>query len=120
MRQSACDITRVLSEAGTLRGDRSAVGTDHPEGAASVTIIAAGYSAHCTAPHCKNLGRMILRYNDSGGRPTKISEFCRTHTIRENRASPPGRAQGLRSAQGFVVCWFKKARSRPLQYRSRQ
>jgi len=54
---------------------------DYPDSAANVTIIAAGYRTHCTAPHCKNLGRMILRYNDAGGRPTKISEYCRRHTI---------------------------------------
>jgi hypothetical protein len=69
------------------------VGTDNPESAVSVTIIAAGYRAHCTATHCKNHGRMILRYNDAGGRPTKISEYCRRHTVeRIERA----RAAGLK------------------------
>jgi hypothetical protein len=54
---------------------------DHSESAANMTIIAAGFRTHCTAPLCKKLGRMILRYNDAGGRPTKISPFCPTHTI---------------------------------------
>src|SRR5260221_2027441 len=79
--QSAREFTSARSRASPLLGGGSAVSTDHPESATSVTIIAAGYRRHCAAPHCKNLGRMILRYNDAGGRPTKISEFCRTHTI---------------------------------------
>ena len=45
---------------------------DHPETAASVTIIAVRYrTLRCTEPGCKNLGRLLLRYADVGGRPPK-------------------------------------------------
>jgi hypothetical protein len=45
----------------------------------SVTIVPLGYRAHCTAPGCKNLGRMILRYADPGSRPISNAEFCHAH-----------------------------------------
>jgi hypothetical protein len=45
----------------------------------SVTILAVGYRARCTAPRCKNLGRMILRHADAGGRPLSNAEFCHAH-----------------------------------------
>ena len=53
--------------------------TNHPETAASVTVVAVGYRARCTVPRCKNLGRMILRYADAGGRPISNSEVCHAH-----------------------------------------
>jgi hypothetical protein len=46
----------------------SAMSTDHPD-TASVTIVALGYRAPCSEAGCGNLGRLILRYADSGGRP---------------------------------------------------
>jgi hypothetical protein len=55
------------------------VSTEHPKSAASVTIIAGGYRARCTEARCKNLGRMILRHADTGGRPMSNSEFCYGH-----------------------------------------
>jgi hypothetical protein len=45
----------------------------------SLTIIPLGYRARCTEAGCKNLGRMILRYADAGGRPMSNSEFCHGH-----------------------------------------
>jgi hypothetical protein len=45
----------------------------------SLTIIPLGYHAQCTEAGCKNLGRMILRYADAGGRPMSNSEFCHSH-----------------------------------------
>ena len=42
----------------------------------SRTIIPLGCRARCTERDCRNLGRMILRYADSGGRPISNSEFC--------------------------------------------
>jgi hypothetical protein len=45
------------------------LGIEHPETAASATIVALGYRARCTEPHCKNLRRLILRYAGTGGRP---------------------------------------------------
>ena len=50
--------------------------TGHPETEASVTIGALGYRARCNEAGCKNLGRMILRYADAGGRPMSNSEFA--------------------------------------------
>jgi hypothetical protein len=46
---------------------------------ASVTIVTLGYRACCTEPGCRNLGRLILRYADAGGRPCSNSEFCHAH-----------------------------------------
>lgn len=37
---------------------------------AASKIVPLGYRARCTAPACRNLGRLILRYADTGGRPT--------------------------------------------------
>jgi hypothetical protein len=51
---------------------------DNPA-ATSVTIVAGGYRARCTEAGCKNLGRMILRHADAGGRPMSNSEFCYGH-----------------------------------------
>jgi hypothetical protein len=45
----------------------------------SLTIIPLGYRARCTEAGCKNLGRMILRYADAGGRPMNNAEFCHAH-----------------------------------------
>jgi hypothetical protein len=42
----------------------------------SVTIVTIGYRARCTEPGCRNLGRVILRHADAGGRPFSNSEFC--------------------------------------------
>jgi hypothetical protein len=55
------------------------VSTDHIETPTSLTIIAMGYRARCTEPGCRNLGRLILRYADAGGRPMSNSEFCHAH-----------------------------------------
>jgi hypothetical protein len=41
-----------------------------------VTIVALGYRACCTEAGCNNLGRMILRYADAGGRPMSNEEFA--------------------------------------------
>ena len=53
--------------------------TDHIESPASVTIGALGYRARCTEPGCANLGRLILRFADAGGRPMSNAEFCHAH-----------------------------------------
>jgi hypothetical protein len=45
----------------------------------SLTIIPLGYRARCAEAGCKNLGRMILRYADAGGRPMNNAEFCHAH-----------------------------------------
>jgi hypothetical protein len=45
----------------------------------SLTIVPLGYRARCTEAGCKNLGRMILRYADAGGRPISNQEFCHAH-----------------------------------------
>jgi hypothetical protein len=45
----------------------------------SLTIIPLGYRARCTERGCRNLGRMILRYADAGGRPMSNAEFCHAH-----------------------------------------
>jgi hypothetical protein len=45
-----------------IRESEAAVSTNHPETAASVTIVQLGYRARCTEPACRNLGRLILRY----------------------------------------------------------
>ena len=47
--------------------------------ATSVTIITLGYRARCTEPNCPNLGRVILRHADVGGRPMANAEFCNAH-----------------------------------------
>lgn len=53
--------------------------SDHTEISASVTIIDLGYRARCTENGCRNLGRMILRHADAGGRPTDNAELCLAH-----------------------------------------
>jgi hypothetical protein len=72
---------------------KATVDTDHLETPTSVTILAAGYRARCTRAGCANLGRLILRYADAGGRPMSNSEFCHAHArvklLRD-------RAEGLR------------------------
>jgi hypothetical protein len=45
----------------------------------SVTIITLGYRVRCTEPGCRNLGRLILRHADGGGRPIDNAEFCLAH-----------------------------------------
>ena len=45
----------------------------------SLTIVRLGYRARCAEAGCKNLGRMILRYADAGGRPMCNGEFCHVH-----------------------------------------
>jgi hypothetical protein len=52
---------------------------DDLQDAASVTILAIGYRARCTAPGCENLARAILRYADRGGRPLANLERCNRH-----------------------------------------
>src|SRR5205807_2546367 len=52
---------------------------DDLQDAASVTILAIGYRARCTAPRCGNLARAILRYADRGGRPFANLERCNRH-----------------------------------------
>ena len=51
----------------------------HVETATSLTIIQLGYRVRCTEPDCLNLGRMILRHADAGGRPIDNSELCLAH-----------------------------------------
>jgi hypothetical protein len=45
----------------------------------SLTIIPLGYRARCTEAGCKNLGRVISRYADAGGRPMSNFELCHAH-----------------------------------------
>ena len=52
--------------------------TKLPETAAA-TIVTLGYRARCAEAGCKNLGRMILRYADAGGRPMNNAEFRHAH-----------------------------------------
>jgi hypothetical protein len=66
--RTVCTRTPVRA-AGRIRRATIAMDTDHPDTATSVTIVALGYRARCTEPECENLGRLILRYADSGGRP---------------------------------------------------
>jgi hypothetical protein len=44
-----------------------------------VTIVALGYRARCCEAGCRNLGRVIVRYADAGGRPFSNLEFCYGH-----------------------------------------
>ena len=47
--------------------------------------------ARCTEAGCANLGRLILRYADTGGRPMSSSEFCYAHArVRVARACTVG------------------------------
>jgi hypothetical protein len=63
------------------------------ENAARVTIITPGYRAKCAEPACWHVGRVILRYADTGGRPIDNAEFCNAHArMRIER----DRAAGLR------------------------
>jgi hypothetical protein len=55
------------------------VSTDQPETAASATIGALGYRARCAKAGCRNLGRIGLRYADSGGRPFRNLVLCHAH-----------------------------------------
>jgi hypothetical protein len=49
--------------------------------------------ARCTEAGCSNLGRVILRHFDAGGRPMENREFCNAHAkVRINC----DRAAGLR------------------------
>jgi hypothetical protein len=67
--------------------------TEQTETATSVTIITLGYRERCTAAGCGNLGRVILRHSDAGGRPIDNAEFC----LRHGRARIKSyRAAGLR------------------------
>jgi hypothetical protein len=63
------------------------------ETATSVTIIPLGYRTRCSESGCRNLGRVILRHADAGGRPIDNAEFC----LRHGRARIKSyRAAGLR------------------------
>jgi len=59
------------------------------EPATSVTIITIGYRAKCNGPGCRNLGRVILRHADAGGRPMTNAEFCNAHGAQELSAIGP-------------------------------
>jgi hypothetical protein len=64
---------------------------EHGETPTSVTIVSLGYRARCTEPACRNLGRLILRYADAGGRPMNNAEFCHAHaTVMIERAGAVG------------------------------
>jgi hypothetical protein len=71
----------------------------------SLTIIPLGYRARCAEAGCKNLGRMILRYADAGGRPMNNAEFCHAHARVRDRGGPRRGAQGLRRSRrpGFIT-----------------
>jgi hypothetical protein len=47
----------------------------------SLTIVL-GYRPRCTECACRNLGGMILRYADAGGRPMSNAEFCHAQADR--------------------------------------
>jgi hypothetical protein len=65
----------------------------HNESPNILTIIPLGYRARCTEAGCRNLGRVILRHFDAGGRPMDNAEFCNAHA----RARIEGdRGAGLR------------------------
>jgi hypothetical protein len=51
----------------------------HVETPVSVTIIELGYRVRCTEPGCRNVGRVIMRQADAGGRPIDNAEFCLAH-----------------------------------------
>jgi hypothetical protein len=75
---------------GKSRRVKKQVSTNQPETRTNATIIAVGYRARCTMPRCKNLGRMILRYADPGGRPISNSAFC---TVNSDYAASLGPAE---------------------------
>ena len=55
---------------------------NHPEfqeEAAMITVVTLGYGARCTEQGCGNLGRVILRYADGGGRPLSNLERSNAH-----------------------------------------
>jgi len=68
----------LRSERAQRLDDRTHIDSRHD--AASVTILAIGYRAPCTARGCRNLARTILRYADRGGRPLANLERCNAHT----------------------------------------
>jgi hypothetical protein len=75
------------------RAGEAIVSTDQQETPTSVTLLSVGYRARCTEAGCANLGRLILRYADAGGRPISNLEFCHAHA-RERLAYV--RAAGLK------------------------
>jgi hypothetical protein len=74
--------SRVPTAIETRRG-RMPMIPEQIEIATSVTIIPLGYRVRCTEPGCRNLGRMILRHADAGGRQIDDDEFC--HSFRGRR-----------------------------------
>jgi hypothetical protein len=53
------------------------------------SVLAVSYRARCTEAGCTNLGRVILRYADAGGRPTNRPVLCLAHarvTVARDRA----------------------------------
>ena len=50
------------------------MGTSQSDTASSVTIVTLGYRVRCTEPGCRNLGWVILRHADAGGRPIDNGE----------------------------------------------
>jgi hypothetical protein len=80
------------------------------EAAASVTIVPLRYRARCTRDGCANLGRLILRYADFGGRQMSNAELCHAHA-RVRVAS--GRTTGLkvcddRQFSNISICWVPR------------
>jgi hypothetical protein len=66
----------------------------------SVTIVVLGYRAPCTEAGCANLGRLILRHADAGGRPMSNAEFCYGHTLEKISRS---KAAGLKVIDDRVM-----------------
>jgi hypothetical protein len=85
--------TGWISTSGSGKTNRplKTVSIDHPETAASVTIIALRiYTARCKAPRCTNRGRLLLRYANAGGRPISHPVLCHTHAHEKIARDPAG------------------------------
>jgi hypothetical protein len=69
------------------------MGTSQSDTATSVTIVTLGYRVRCTESGCRNLGWVILRHADAGGRPIDNGEFCLAHG---RSRGARGRAAGIK------------------------
>jgi hypothetical protein len=69
----ACPRRIVETDAEEMKPNRT-------ETAASVIIVPMGYRAQCSEPACRNLGLLILRHADAGGRPMTNVEVCNAHS----------------------------------------
>jgi hypothetical protein len=88
--------------------------TDNHENAASVTVVAVSYrTLRCTEHGCRNLGRLLLRYADAGGRPRSHPLLCHAHGRKRLARDKAHAMRGRFRVQAANMVAFRSYQFRP-------